>query len=91
MQTALRESQSELVTIFPDGMVYLPKKLREAIGIKIGKTARVKIVGKRLIIEPKEAEAIEVYSDRELTSMLKADRLPKQLAREAAAYWQELV
>lgn len=55
-----------------------------------GEVARVKKVGKRLIIEPREVVDYEVYSDREFKQMLKEDKLPVNLAKRAALLWPDL-
>ena len=82
--------QEEWVKILAKGMITIPKTLREEVGIKDGEVAKIKRVGKRLIIEPRELVDYEVFSDQELKSMLKADKLPKTLSQEAADLWPDL-
>lgn len=90
MQTLVFQPQEEWVKILAKGMVTIPKSFREELGIREGEVARIKKVGKRLVIEPRELADYEVYSDKELSDMLKEDKLPKNLADKAASFWPDL-
>ncbi len=80
----------EWVKILAKGMITIPKPLREGMGLKEGEVAKIKRVGKRLVIEPREVTDYELFSDRELETMLEEDKLPQTLADEAAALWPDL-
>ena len=84
------DSLGQWVKILSKGLVTIPKSFREELGMKKGEVARIKKVGKRLIIEPREVADYELYSDRELKEMLKDDKLPSKLASEAALFWPDL-
>lgn len=81
---------TQWVKILTKGMITIPKPFREELGIKKGEVARIKKVGQRLIIEPREVADYEVYSDQELKEMLKEDQLPAKLASKAASLWPDL-
>lgn len=83
-------TQPEWVKILTKGMITIPKSLREEVGIREGEVARIKRVGKCLVIEPREIADYELYSDAEIKDMLKEDKLPKSLSEEAAKLWPDL-
>lgn len=83
-------STEEWVNILAKGMITIPKSFREELGIKEGEVARIKKIGRRLIIEPRELVDFEVYGEREFKKMLKEDKLPPQLASEALSFWPDL-
>lgn len=83
-------SDSQWVKILTKGMITIPKSFRDELGIKTGEVARIKRVGQRLIIEPREIADYEVYSDQELKEMLEEDQLPPKLAKQAASLWSDL-
>lgn len=82
--------QEEWVRVLAKGMVTIPKVFREELGIKEGEIAKIKKIGKRLIIEPREVADYEIYSDEEFSKMLKEDLLPKKLADEVSMLWPDL-
>ncbi|MCJ7739942.1 AbrB/MazE/SpoVT family DNA-binding domain-containing protein [Candidatus Microgenomates bacterium] len=91
MQTINRISpQEEWVKILAKGMVTIPKSFRDDLGIREGEIAKIKKIGSRLIIEPRETADYEVYSDNELKEMLQKDKLPQNLAQKAAGFWPDL-
>lgn len=91
MSTATKTDHlGQWVRILTKGLVTIPKSFREELGIQEGEVARIKRVGRRLIIEPREVADYELYSDRQLKEMLKEDKLPTELAREAASFWPDL-
>lgn len=83
-------SQGQWVKILAKGMVTIPKSFREELGIKKGEVARIKKIGRRLILEPREVADYEVYKDKELKQMFKDDRLPPKLAKKAISLWPDL-
>ncbi len=94
MQVSTKPTKSEFPTewvkILSKGMITIPKAFRDGLGIKEGEIARIKKVGQRLIIEPREIVDYEVYSDEELKTMLKEDKLLPKLANEAESLWPDL-
>lgn len=82
--------EEEWVKILSKGLMTIPKSFREALGLKKGEVAKVKKIGRRLIIEPRDVADYEVYSDPELKSMLKEDRLPVKLSKVASSFWPDL-
>lgn len=91
MQVVKREEiTQDWVKILAKGMITIPKPFREELGIKEGEVARIKKIGNRLVIEPRELVDYEVYSKQEFKNMLKEDRLPANLAKKAASLWPDL-
>lgn len=82
--------QEEWVKILAKGLITIPKRFREDLGIKEGEVAKVRKVGARLIIEPREAREYEVYTDEELKEMLAADKLPRREAKKVKAIWSDI-
>lgn len=82
--------QSQWVKILSKGLITIPKEFREALDLKEGEIARVKKVGRRLVVEPREVADYELYSDKEFKQMLKDDKLPSDLAEKAASLWPDL-
>ncbi|OGK21651.1 hypothetical protein A3C23_02645 [Candidatus Roizmanbacteria bacterium RIFCSPHIGHO2_02_FULL_37_13b] len=85
------QTQTEWVKILSKGMVTIPKSFRDALGIKEGEVARIKKVGKRLIIEARDTVDYEVYDDKEFKKILEEDKLPKNKAIEAQSIWSDLI
>lgn len=90
MQQLISGFQTEWVKILNKGLVTLPKNFRETVGIREGDVAKVKMVGRRLVIEPRDLADYEVYSQKEFKQMLQDDKLPKILANKTAKVWPEL-
>lgn len=77
--------QEEWLKILGKGMVTLPKKWREDLGISEGDIVKAaKKDGKRVVIEVKKNTVpYRIYSDADIEQFLKEDKLPKSLARKA--------
>jgi len=91
MQTAAKTDFPQAwVKILSKGMVTIPKSFRDELGMKEGEIAKVKKVGLRLIIEPREVADYEIYSNQELKSMLKEDKLTTKMAKVASSLWPDL-
>lgn len=80
----------EWIRVLAKGMITIPKSFREDLGIKEGEVARIRKIGPRLIIEPRELTDYEVYDDEEFIQMIEEDKLPTRLAKKAAALWPDL-
>lgn len=64
------------IKMLDKGMVTLPKKWRDELGLKKGKVVKAKKRGKTILIEPMEVEApYRIYTDEEIQNFLKEDRL----------------
>lgn len=74
-----------LVKILPKGLVTIPKKLRQDVGLEENSLARIKKEGKRLILEPVNIVSYPLrdYSVEEINKFIKEDRLSPQLAKKA--------
>ena len=91
MRTQLiQDSQNEWVKILTKGLITIPKSFRENLGLEEGEIARIKRIGQRLVIEPREVTEYEVYDKKEWKKMLKEDELPTDLAKKAAELWPDL-
>jgi AbrB family looped-hinge helix DNA binding protein len=80
----------EWVKILGKGMVTIPKKFRDDLGMREGEVARIRKVGRRLVVEPRDVADYETYSDRELRDIIEADRLSPKLAKKARLLWADL-
>ena len=90
MQQLISGFQTEWVKVLNKGLVTLPKNFRDTVGIREGDVAKIKMVGRRLVIEPRDLADYEVYSQKEFKQMLQDDKLPKILAKKTAKVWPEL-
>lgn len=82
-QTVVNNNQ-ELLRVLGKGMVTIPKKWREELGIETGDIVKAKKEGKRVVIEaPKQSIApYRVYNDDEIDEFLKEDELPANFAKK---------
>ncbi|OGD95179.1 hypothetical protein A3F02_03290 [Candidatus Curtissbacteria bacterium RIFCSPHIGHO2_12_FULL_38_9b] len=78
------QTYGNLVKILPKGLVTIPKKLRQDIGLEENGLARIKKEGKRLILEPVNVVSypLREYSVQEIKQFIKEDRLSPALARK---------
>lgn len=91
MQTSQKSViREEWIKILGKGMITIPKSFRDELNFKAGEVAKIKKVGRRLIIEPRDTVDYRIYSDKELEEMLKEDKLPPKLAKKAAKMWRDL-
>lgn len=84
-QTSINNNQEEWLKVLGKGMVTLPKKWREELGIETGGVVKAKKEGGKVIIEAQETgkkAPYRVYSDTEIDEFLKEDVLPKSLAKK---------
>ena len=82
--------QEEWVKVLAKGMITIPKGFRDKLGVKEGEVARIRKVGRRLVIEPRELVDYEVYEKKEFKEMLKEDQLPSSLAKKIFLLWPDL-
>ena len=68
--------KEEWLKILDKGMLTIPKKWREELGFEKGKVIKAKKTGRTIVIEPIEEEApYRLYTDKEISEFLKADKL----------------
>lgn len=82
MSQPFRNNDQEWLKILGKGMVTLPKKWRDEMGIETGDVVKAQKEGDRVIIEaPKPIKKVpyRVYSDAEIDSFLKEDEIPSDL------------
>ncbi len=82
--------QEEWVNVLSKGLITIPKKMREIVGIKEGDIAKVKIQNKKIIIEPRKEVTYRTFTKEEIDQWLKEDELPKDLAKKIDSLWPEL-
>lgn len=83
-QYATNMNQEEWLKILGKGMVTLPKKWRDELGIESGDIVKAKKEGDRVIIEAQRSTQLpyRVYSDNEIEDFLKEDKLPEALIKK---------
>lgn len=83
-QNATNISQEEWLKILGKGMVTLPKKWRDEMGIESGDIVKAKKEGNKVIIEAAQSKSApyRVYTKAEVAEFLKEDKLPKELAQK---------
>ena len=76
--------QQEWLKVLGKGMVTLPKKWRDEMGISNGDIVKAKKEGNKVIIEGlrKKTAPYRIYSKVEITEFLKEDKLPGQFAKK---------
>lgn len=90
MKTSQTNIQEEWVNVLAKGLITIPKRMRETVGIKEGDITKVRVVGRTIVIEPKEEYAGRIFSKEEIKEWLEADKLPSKLAKKTAEYWKDL-
>ena len=75
-------SQQEWLKVLGKGMVTLPKKWRDEMGIVNGDIIRAKKEGNKVIIEAsqKQTAPYRVYTNAEIDQFLKEDKLPQEFS-----------
>lgn len=84
------QSEGEWVKVLAKGLITIPKAFREQLNIKEGEVARIRKIGRRLVIESRETADYEVYSNDEFKMMLKDDELPKEINKKVGDIWPDL-
>lgn len=81
-QSAVKFNQ-EWLKVLGKGMITLPKKWREEMGLAEGDIVKAKKEGNKVIIVPQRGELApyRVYTDEEVNEFLKEDTLPKTLKK----------
>ena len=78
------QTYGNLVKILPKGLVTIPKKLRQEVGLGENTLVRIKKEGKRLILEPVNIVSypLREYSAEEISKFIKEDRLSPTLKKK---------
>jgi AbrB family looped-hinge helix DNA binding protein len=72
MQTT---NKSSWIKILNKGVVTLPKLFREKLGLKDGEIAKIRVEGRKIIIEPRDDYDYRIFSDEEINQWKKEDQL----------------
>lgn len=78
------------IKILPKGLITIPKKIREKLGLKEGDVAQVKISDNTIVIKPREPVGYRLYSKEEMEQWVKDDELPIELAKKAQTMWSDI-
>jgi AbrB family looped-hinge helix DNA binding protein len=85
-QTSLNTTQEEWLKVLGKGMITLPKKWRDDMGIENGDIVKAKKEGEKIVIEPasqaKPAAPYRVYTTEEINDFLEADILSDELTQK---------
>ncbi len=82
-QTSVNTSQ-EWLKVLGKGMVTIPKKWRDELGIEEGAVVKAKKEGNKVIIETRQDEGVpyRIYTNAEIDEFLKEDQLPQEFAEK---------
>lgn len=69
------------------GLLTIPKPMREKLNLQEGEVVKIRVIGKRLVIEPREIADYEIITDGKLKEILEMDILPPKLAKATEKYW----
>ena len=77
------KSQEEYLRILGKGMVTIPKKWRDELGLEEGGLVKAQRVGSKMIIEAQSKPApYRIFSKEEIEEWLREDQLPVSLAKK---------
>lgn len=78
-------TQQEWLKVLGKGMITLPKKWREALGLQEGGIVKAGLVGTKIVIESPRAQyaPYRVFSDDEIDAFLEEDKVPRALVEKA--------
>jgi len=91
-QPITNNDQEAWLKVLAKGMVTLPKKWRDELGIENGSLVKARKEGNKLIIEvqPRKLAPYRVYSDAEIDEFLKEDQLSEALFQKIQNKLSEL-
>lgn len=90
MQITQSKNKEAWVNILTKGIITIPKKMREQVGIKEGDVAKVRVENNKIIIEPREENEYRTFTDKQIRKWLKEDELSPQLVKKLDELWPEL-
>lgn len=82
--------QETWIKVLSKGVITIPKKFREQLGLEEGDVAKAKVVGDTLIIQSRKVAQYEDYrlfTKEQINRMVKEDQLPEPLATQTQDYW----
>lgn len=93
MKQANANFQEAWLRVLGKGMVTLPKKWREELGVTTGDVIKAKKEGTRVVIEARQVQSVpyRTYTNAEINDFLEEDRLPKKLARKVKNHLSSLL
>ena len=91
-QPITNDGQEAWLKVLAKGMVTLPKRWRDELGIENGTLVKAKKEGNKVIIEvqPRKLAPYRVYSDAEIDEFLKEDELSEALFQKVQNKLSEL-
>jgi len=91
-QPTTNSIQEAWLRVLGKGMVTLPKRWRDELGIENGTLVKAKKEGNKVIIEvqPRKLAPYRVYSDAEIDEFLKEDELSEALFQKVQNKLSEL-
>ena len=91
-QPITNDGQEAWLKVLAKGMVTLPKRWRDELGIENGTLVKARKEGNKLIIEvqPRKLAPYRVYSDTEIDEFLKEDELSEALFQKIQNKLSEL-
>lgn len=75
--------------ILPKGLLTIPKSMRERLNLREGEVVRIRIIGTRAVIEPRETVDEDILTDAQLQRILEKDTLPPAMAKATEKYWSK--
>lgn len=82
--------QETWVKILNKGLITIPIAMRKKVGIEEGEIVRARVIGNAIVIEPRQSIQYRLFSDKEVETWLKKDKLPEKLAKETEKYWSDI-
>lgn len=78
------QTSGSVIKILPKGLVTIPKKMREEIGLEENGLARIKQEGRRLVLEPVSiiSYPLREYSADEIEGFIKSDRVSLRIKKK---------
>ncbi len=80
-------SVEPLVHLSPRGQVTLPAGLRRSLGLRAGDAFRVRIDDGRVVLEPVEVVATELYDDERMSEFERASSMSEEELERARYAW----
>ena len=86
-QLTAQNPQEEWLKVLGKGMVTIPKKWRQELGIREGDVVQAKKEGDTVVIQSQVGNnaPYRIYTDSEIDEFLQEDKIPKELSKKAKA------
>lgn len=80
----MQTPSENIVKILPKGLVTIPKNMREELGFEENSLARIRKIGRKLILEPVSVISYPLrdYSKEEIKRFIKEDKLGPKLSKK---------